>query len=231
MGNATSTLSDDGVVHVVLDDGERRNPIGHEEVDLLEDALLYSDAGAVVLSAAEGPVFSAGGDLRLAPERLQRLSARIMDLCRFSVASATAFVVAADGLAVGSGAQLLLAADLRVLGREARLRTADVSRGLVAGAWSLPAHVGRGRALELLLTGRDLDADELVACGLAAAIEPDPVAAALALAGRLAALDPGYRERVKAAVAAAAVSLPALELERRGFVPPLRPKGASRGGR
>src|SRR5215207_4517269 len=107
---------DDGIVHVTLDDPASRNAIGHEVVDELEDALLYRGAAAVVLSAAPGPVFCAGGDLRLPPERLQRLSARIMDLCRWSVASPTAFVVAVDGMAVGSGAQLMLAADLRAIG-------------------------------------------------------------------------------------------------------------------
>src|SRR5829696_4962071 len=182
------TAESDGVIHVTLDDPAHANAIGHDVVDALEDALLYRGASAVVLSAVPGPVFCGGGDLRLAPERLQRLSARIMDLCRFSVASPTVFVVAVDGIAVGSGAQLMLAADLRSIGAGARLRVADPPRELAAGTWSLPAHVGRGRALELLLCGGDLDAEALVACGLASAIEAAPTDAALVLARRVAAL-------------------------------------------
>lgn len=231
MSGATSTVRDDGVVHITLDDPGSRNALGHDGMDLLEDALVRSGAGAVVLSAVPGPVFCAGGDLRLAPEQLLRLSERIMDVLRVSVSSPTVFIVALDGLAVGSGAQLTIAADIRVVGAGARLRVADPARGLYAGAWSLAAHVGRSRALELLLTGRDLDAEQLVACGLASAIEADPTAAAFALAAQFAALDPAFRERVKATVAAASVSLPALEREGRDFFPPPRPNGAPRDGR
>lgn len=208
------------VVQVELDRPEAANAIDHRVLDQLEDALFQRDAGAVVLSAAPGRVFSAGGDLRLAPEELTRLSDRVCDLCRRSVSSATVFIVAADGLAVGSGAQLLLAADLRVVGPGARLRVADPDRGLAAGCWSLPGHVGRSRALRMLLLGGDLGAEELVGLGLADGVEQEPAAAASELAARVARLERNYRERVKLTVAAASVPLTALELERMSFVPP-----------
>jgi enoyl-CoA hydratase/carnithine racemase len=70
------------------------------------------------------------------------------------------------------------------------------------GAWVLPDLVGRGRAADLAMTGRWVDAAEALAMGLVNRVEPQPLAAAEELAASLAAGSPGSLARVKTITAA-----------------------------
>lgn len=214
------TLLASGALSVVLSSPEERNPLDNDVMDVLEEGLFSGAYPVVVLSAVPGPAFSAGGDLRLGPERLSKLSDRIYALCRRVVESPTVFVAAADGLVVAGGAQLFLAADLRVVGHRLALRPAMVDRELCVGTWSLPGLVGRGRALDLLLTGRELAAEEALAWGAADRLADQPTDAAWLLAEALVRLPEGYRLRVKRAVAAS-IAMDALGLEESTFAPPL----------
>lgn len=208
-----------GVAHVVLQATERRNPIDHRVLDVLEEAVLGGERAAVVLSADPGPAFSAGGDLRLGPAELRRVSDRIYALCRRLADSPTVLVVAADGDAIGGGAHLFVAADLRVAGPSLRFAAAIPGSGLAAAMWLLPAVVGRGRALDLLLSGRRLGAEEALAWGIADRLAEDATATALEWAGELALIPERHRLRVKRGVAE---TLPwgALAHEQSTFAPP-----------
>src|SRR5215468_5712904 len=109
----------------------------------------------------------------------------------------------ATPVAVGGGAQLAAAADLRIAGPAARLRwTGPAGRGLAVGAWVLTDLVGRGTAMELALTGRWVHAGEALAMGLVNQVEDDPSEAAAALAAELAAQGPGISAKVKSVTAA-----------------------------
>jgi enoyl-CoA hydratase/carnithine racemase len=90
---------------------------------------------------------------------------------------------------VGGGAQLAAASDLRIAGPSARLRwTGPPGLELAVGAWLLPDLVGRAAAMDLVLTGRWVEAAEALALGLVNQVcdDPEPVAAHIAagLAGR-----------------------------------------------
>ncbi|WP_245753576.1 enoyl-CoA hydratase/isomerase family protein [Geodermatophilus ruber] len=93
-------------------------------------------------------------------------------------------IAAVQGHAIGAGAQLALACDLRVLTDDAQLRLPEVTLGLVpdlTGTSTLVELVGYARALELCLTGRPVDAAEARAMGLANAVVPrDELDAAVA---------------------------------------------------
>lgn len=208
-----------GVAHVVLQAPERRNPIDHAVLDALEGTLFEGGTGAVVLSAVPGTAFSAGGDLGLARAELERVSDRIYALCRRLSEAATVLVAAADGHAVGGGAHLFVAADLRVAGPALRFRPALPDRELAAGMWVLPAVVGRGRALDLLLSGRVLDAQEALEWGVADRLADDATAAALDWAASLARIPERHRARVKRGVAEA-LPWSALAYEQSTFRPP-----------
>jgi enoyl-CoA hydratase/carnithine racemase len=96
------------------------------------------------------------------------------------------------GPAVGGGAQLAAAADLRIAGPAARLRWAGPPGvDLAVGAWLLPDLIGRGAAMDLVLTGRWLEAPEALALGLLNRVSDDPVPAAEATATELAARKAG----------------------------------------
>jgi enoyl-CoA hydratase/carnithine racemase len=85
-------------------------------------------------------------------------------------------IAACNGHALGGGAVLALACDIRVASASARFGFPEVKVGAFAsgsGTQRLPRLVGRGRALDLLLTGRVIDADEALAYGLVEYVFPD----------------------------------------------------------
>jgi enoyl-CoA hydratase/carnithine racemase len=85
-------------------------------------------------------------------------------------------IAAVRGHAIGAGFQLALACDLRVLTEEAQFTMAEVALGLVpdlGGTKRLVDLVGYGRALDICVTGRRVDATEALAIGLATAVVPD----------------------------------------------------------
>jgi enoyl-CoA hydratase/carnithine racemase len=85
-------------------------------------------------------------------------------------------IAAVRGHAIGAGFQLALACDLRVLTENARFTMAEVALGLVpdlGGTKRLVELVGYGRALDICVTGRRIDAAEALAMGLATTVVPD----------------------------------------------------------
>ncbi|MGP4015694.1 enoyl-CoA hydratase/isomerase family protein [Saccharopolyspora sp. 5N708] len=92
-------------------------------------------------------------------------------------------IAAVQGHAVGAGFQLALACDLRVLTTDARLRMAEASWGLVpdlGGTLPLVRTVGYAKAVEICLTGREIQAEEALRLGLAnSVVEPDRLDAAV----------------------------------------------------
>jgi 2-(1,2-epoxy-1,2-dihydrophenyl)acetyl-CoA isomerase len=99
-------------------------------------------------------------------------------------------IAAVDGVAVGAGMNLALGCDLVIATTRARFSEIFVRRGLAVdfgGSWLLPRIVGLGRAKELALTGRMVDADEALRLGLVLeVVEPEALAGrALELANSL----------------------------------------------
>ena len=136
-------------------------------------------AGADIkhMSTVDGVSFTAYGDaLRAALDRL--------------AAPERITIAAVDGLALGGGLELAMACTLRVGGATARFGLPEVKLGLIPGAGGtqrLPRLVGRGRALDIMLTARQVPAPEAYAIGLIDRLAGDGEAepAALALAGEL----------------------------------------------
>jgi enoyl-CoA hydratase len=84
-------------------------------------------------------------------------------------------VAAVNGFALGGGCELAMACHVRVASENARLGTPEVKLGLMcgyAGTQRLPRLVGKGRALELLLTGEMVDAQEALRIGLVNRVVP-----------------------------------------------------------
>jgi enoyl-CoA hydratase len=115
---------------------------------------------------------------------------RAMRTCRAPV------IAAVNGVAVGAGMALAVAADARVMARSATFRVGTVKVGLSGGeaglSWLLPRYIGVSRAMEILVTGRPLGAEEAFEIGLVSAVAEDDecVAAALALAEQICANSP-----------------------------------------
>ena len=215
----TALLTDrpaDGVLRLRLNRPARRNAIDRPLVDALLEAFSAVDASAVVLGSTSRESFSAGADISIPDEGRAEVSDLLYELYGRMVALPVPIVAALDGHAVGGGAQLAVASDLRVAGRGLRLRFAGPGHGLAVGAWALPSLVGRGRAIDLCLTMRPVGAEEALAIGLVDRVEEDAGAAAVALAQEIAGLQPAAVARVKGVAGAASARAGALEEERRG---------------
>ena len=139
-----------------LDDAERRGDI---KVVIVASAIPgFFAAGADIkhMSAVDATSFTAYGD------QLRGVLDRLASSGRITVA-------AVDGLALGGGLELAMACHLRVGGADAKLGLPEVRLGLIPGAGGtqrLPRLVGRGRALDIMLTGRQVPADEALTMGL-----------------------------------------------------------------
>ena len=131
---------------------------------------------AVILSG-RGRAFCAGADLRdeakLTPEQVQHFldadEAVFGALADFPGAT----IAAVDGYAYGGGFELALACDIRVAGPGARFAGVGVKLGLTVSTARLARVAGEGVALDLLLTGRTVDAEEALALGLVSALAAD----------------------------------------------------------
>ncbi|MGH3280099.1 MAG: enoyl-CoA hydratase-related protein, partial [Trebonia sp.] len=118
---------------------------------------------------------------------------RIQDVTRAIMLGRVPVIAAVRGNALGGGLQLTLGADIRIVAPDARLSVLEVAWGLVpdmTGTQLLPELVGRDVASELTYTGRVLSGTEAAAIGLATRTDPDPLAAALAMAREIAGRSP-----------------------------------------
>jgi enoyl-CoA hydratase/carnithine racemase len=168
-------LAREGQVAVLtLDHQPSRNAVDAETFQRLTDILLSlrddPGTGAVLLTAS-GPHFSSGADIAEPLPTEAALEAQ--DLAVHPAALLRDFprptVTALHGCCIGGGLELALATDIRIAADDAWFRFAEVTVGLPTG-WGggslLADVVGRGRALDLLLSGRWVDAAEALAMGL-----------------------------------------------------------------
>ncbi len=229
----------DGIVTLSLSRPARRNAIDAALAGRLRAAFeAHGSARVIVLRSAQPGMFCAGADLGIPDEERAGVSRELYALYAQMVAAPAPVVAALDGPAVGGGAQLAVACDLRVAGPRASVRFLGPGHGLAVGAWALPSLVGRGRALDLCLTGRTVQREEALRIGLVDRLADDASVAAAELATALAALQPDAVARVKAVAARALAggAAAALELEAEGNArwgggtPGLRPPRAGERG-
>jgi len=212
-GALTFELLDSGVGIITLDvPGERVNTLRRELADelgeLLDGRTEIHELRALVLISGKAEGFVAGADLGMLRELeragqgealsrlLQQTTARIESLAPLTVA-------ALHGDCLGGGLELALAFDARIAADApaTRLGLPEVQLGLLpggGGTWRLPRLVGLRPALDLMLTGRRIDAARARAIGLVDALAPQRALReeAVALALRLAALAPRERRRI-----------------------------------
>jgi enoyl-CoA hydratase/carnithine racemase len=166
---------------------ERRNALDVSLMLAVRDQLGAEPEGPVLLGSADRRVFCAGADLTISDAERAMISDLIYDCCETMITRPGPVIAVVTGAAVGGGAQLAAASDLRIAGPGARLRwVGPPGPDLAVGAWLLPDLVGRGAAMDLVLTGRWVEAAEALALGLVNRIEEDPERAAEQLAAGLA---------------------------------------------
>ncbi len=170
-----------GVLRVTLNRPEKRNPLSRAALAQLRDvfeAHRGAELSLAVLRGAGGRSFAAGGDLRdleqvRTPEQARAMHALGTGALQAIRAFPVPVVAALNGVALGGGAELAVACDLRIAAAHARL-------GFVQGTLNIPtawggghdlvALVGPARALELLGSARVLTAAQAQAAGLVEAV-------------------------------------------------------------
>lgn len=205
----------EGVLCLRLNRPDRLNAVDLPLVTALIESLDEPGARAVVLGSTSG-AFCAGIDLDIEDAERALVSDRLYELYEKMLTLPVPIIVAIDGHTVGAGVQLAIAGDLRVAGHETKMRVAGPGHGLAVAAWGLPSLVGRGKALDLCLTMRVVEAEEALSIGLVDRVEGDPDAVALDLAAGFATLDPASAGRVKRLVNGANGLLERLREERAG---------------
>ncbi len=212
----TTDRSTPKVLILRLDRPAKRNAIDRSLVEALLVAFEAPEARAIVLSSTDAACFCAGADLSIEDAERAAVSDLLYDLYGRMLRLPAPIVVAVDGHAVGGGAQLAIAGDLRIGTPATRIRFAGPGHGLSVGAWGLPSLVGRGRALDLCLAMREVGAEEALAIGLLDRVVADADTVAIELATAFAALDANAVGRVKSTVRDVTGLLAALEAEREG---------------
>lgn len=183
--------TEDGVAVVTLARPEVRNALtGGDLLDSLLDAIddAESDSAvAVMVLEAEGPAFSAGGNIKDMAARTglfagnpaeltDNYRASIQQLTRMMATTDLVTMAAVNGPAIGAGFDLVLGCDLRLGSPKARFAHTFIEMGVIpgdGGAWLLPRVVGWQRATELALTARSIDAKEAREMGVLLDVVPE----------------------------------------------------------
>jgi len=131
----------------------------------------------VVLTGAGEKAFVAGADIGELRERTARdgLAARMQRLYDEIEGYEKPTVAAVNGYALGGGLELAMACDIRIASENARFGLPETALSIIPGAGGtqrLVRLVGKGRALEMILTGRAVDAEEARAIGLVTKVVP-----------------------------------------------------------
>jgi enoyl-CoA hydratase/carnithine racemase len=155
----------------------------------------------VVIITGAGRAFCAGGDVEFM-SGLQKSAdttsfRKLLDAGRDVILQITSMpkpvIAAINGIAAGAGCNLALACDYRIASEHAKLSESFVRIGLHpdwGGTWLLPRLVGRSRAMELMATGRMVDAAEALTLGMVDRVATDLASETETLAQSLAAAPP-----------------------------------------
>jgi enoyl-CoA hydratase len=149
------------------------------ELGAAMDEVAGRDDVAGVILTGTGRAFVAGADIgevgKSSPAQAKALARKGQEVFRRFEVSAKPTVAAVNGFALGGGCELAMACHVRVASEAAKFGQPEVKLGLIpgyGGTQRLPRLVGKGRALQLLLTGEMIDAQEAYRIGLANAVVP-----------------------------------------------------------
>jgi len=180
---------DGRIAVVIVNRPDKLNALDHDTIQALRDAIVSlsadADVGAIILTGSGEKAFIAGADIgglskqgvldgKANAQHGQALTLA-MEACPKPV------LAAIQGWALGGGLEMALACDMRFASTKARLGLPEVSLGIIpgyGGTQRLPRLVGAGKALELILTGDPVPADEALRIGLVNGVfEPEALLA------------------------------------------------------
>lgn len=181
------TTESPGFVTLTLDRPESRNPLSEQMLGELTHALdkiaPRKDVRAVII-AANGSVFSAGHDLKQMRARrkdadrgrayFEDILSRCATMMKKIVTLPQPVIAAVEGIATAAGCQLVASCDLAIAGEEAQFSTPGVHIGLFCSTpmVALSRNLSRKHAMEMLLLGEMISADDAARVGLVNRVAP-----------------------------------------------------------
>jgi enoyl-CoA hydratase len=173
----------DGLALITINRPEKLNALNQTVISELGEAFRMAredpSVKALILTGAGEKAFVAGADISelasLDPIEAERLSRRGQEIFRTLETLRKPSVAAINGYALGGGMELAMCCTIRIASPNAKLGQPEVKLGIVPGYGAtqrLPRLIGRGRALELLLSGEPVDAAEAHRIGLVNALAP-----------------------------------------------------------
>jgi enoyl-CoA hydratase len=176
-------VEESGIALLTVNRPEKRNALSGAVIEELADAFgrVASEPGirAAIVTGAGEKAFVAGADIgelvALSPYDARAFAERGQAVFRQLETCGKPSVAAVNGFALGGGLELAMACTVRFASENARLGQSEVKLGIIpgyGGTQRLPRLVGRGRALELLLSGEAIPAAEAYRIGLVNAVVP-----------------------------------------------------------
>ncbi len=179
------TEEKDGIVTLTLNRPKVMNCLNFELLHALKkqvDELRFNTTARVIIITAAGKkAFCAGADLKeratLTPIQVKEYIFTIRDLFATIENINKPVIAAVNGIALGGGTELALASDIRIASTNASLGLTETRLAIIPGAGGtqrLPRLIGKGKAKELIFTGRRVDAAEALDIGLVNSVsEPE----------------------------------------------------------
>jgi enoyl-CoA hydratase len=193
----------DGVAVITVNRPDKLNALNSQTIaaldSVLREAAADDDIRVIVLTGSGDKAFVAGADIAelatMGPVDGVQVSRAGQDTFRFMERMRKPVIAAVNGFALGGGLELAMACHIRIASSRAKFGLPEVKLGIIpgyGGTVRLPRLVGRGRALELMLTGDMIDAQEAYRIGLVNRVEePDALQeAARSMARRMIANGP-----------------------------------------
>ena len=166
-----------GILILTLNRSEVMNSLNfallHAIADQVSAVRHRSDVRVVVITGAGEKAFCAGADLKeratLGPEKVKEFIFTIRDLFTSIELLSKPVIAAVNGIALGGGTELALACDIRIASSAATMGLTETRLAIIPGGGGtqrLPRLIGKGKAKELIFTGRRVDAQEALEIGL-----------------------------------------------------------------
>ena len=168
----------EGIVLLTLNRPDVMNSLNFELLRALQreiEAIRFqTDTRVVIITGSGEKAFCSGADLKeratLSPVQVKEFILTIRNLFSAIEYLNKPVIAAVNGIALGGGTELALASDIRLVSRTATMGLTETTLAIIPGAGGtqrLPRLVGKGKAKELIFTGRRIGAEEALSIGLA----------------------------------------------------------------